>query len=45
MKILYLMKQCLDVFKELISFMYSEDRAGNGSNDCKIGDPVRFSVL
>ena len=44
MKILYLMKHCLDVFKELISFMYPKDRAERIFNDREIGVLVRFSA-
>ena len=44
MKLQYSMKQCLDVFKEKILFMHPGDRAGNGFNDCKVGDLVRFSA-
>lgn len=44
MKFLYSMKQCVDAFKDKISFMHPGDRAGKGVNECKIGDLVWFSV-
>lgn len=44
MKFLYSMKQCLDAFKDEISFIHPGYRAGKGITDCKIGALVWYSV-